>query len=90
MRLFEPPEVPLESIDGRGDFDRHDMPEHDEPEPGTPHDDFEEEHSVGAHDTILDGAERIKRTRSLDVTFLVDDSCVPIKMQTIAGNCPIN
>jgi hypothetical protein len=26
VRLFEPPEVPLESIDERGDFDRHDMP----------------------------------------------------------------
>ena len=48
VRLFEPPEVPLESIDERGDFDRHDMPEHDEPEPGTPHDDSREEHSVGA------------------------------------------
>jgi hypothetical protein len=52
VRLFEPPEVPLESIDERGDFDRH-----DEPEPGTPHDDSGEEHSVGAHDTILHGAE---------------------------------
>ena len=50
VRLFEPPEVPLESIDERGDFDRHDIPEHDEPEPGTPHDDFGEVHSVGAHD----------------------------------------
>jgi hypothetical protein len=57
VRLFEPPEVPLESIDERGDFDRHDMPEHDEPEPGTPHDDSGEEHSVGAQDTILHGAE---------------------------------
>jgi hypothetical protein len=25
VRLFEPPEVPLESIDEQGDFDRHDM-----------------------------------------------------------------
>lgn len=57
VRIFEPPEVPLESIDERGDFDWHDMPEHDEPEPGTPHDDFGEEHSVGAHDTILHGVE---------------------------------
>ena len=56
VRLFEPPEVPLESIDERGDFDRHDMPEHDEPEPRNPHDDFGEEHSVGAHDNILHGA----------------------------------
>jgi hypothetical protein len=90
VRLFEPPEVPLESIDERGDFDRHDMPKHDESELGTPHDDFGEEHSVGAHDTILHGAERIKSTGSLYVTFLVDDACVPIKIQKIAGNCPIN
>ena len=90
MRIFEPPEVPLESIDERGDFDRHDMAEHDEPEPGTPHDDSGEEHSVGAHDTILHGVERIKRTRSVDVTFLVGDACVLIKIQKIAGNCLIN
>ena len=87
VRLFGPPEVPLKSIDEWGDFDRHDMLEHDEPEPGTPHDDFREEHSVGAHDTILHGAERIKIPSSLDVTFLVDDACVPIKIQKIRGNC---
>jgi hypothetical protein len=91
VRLFEPPhEVPLESIDERGDFDRHDMSEHDEMEPRTPYDDSGEEHSVGAQDTIMHGAERIKSTGSLDVTFLVDDACVPIKIQKIAGNCPIN
>jgi hypothetical protein len=56
VRLFEPLEVPLESIDEQGDFDRHDMPEHDELELGTPHDDSGEEHSVGAQDTILPGA----------------------------------
>ena len=48
VRLFEPFEVPLESIDEWGDFDWHDMPEHDESYPGTPHDDSMEEHSVGA------------------------------------------
>ena len=90
VRLFEPLKVPLEYIDEWGDFDWHDMPEHDESEPGTPHDDSGEEHSVGAHDTILHGEERIKSTRSLDVTFLVDDACVPIKIQKIADNCPIN
>jgi hypothetical protein len=26
VRLFEPPEVPLESIDERNDFDQHDTP----------------------------------------------------------------
>jgi hypothetical protein len=56
------------------------MPEHDDPERGTPQDDSGEEHSIGAHDTILHGAERIKSTTSLDVTFLVDDACVPIKI----------
>ena len=57
VRLFEPPEVPLESIDEWGDFDRHDMSEHDESELGTPHYDSGEEHSVGAQDTILHGTE---------------------------------
>jgi hypothetical protein len=54
---FEPPEVPLESIDERGDFDRHDMLEHDDSKPGIPHDDSGEELSVGAHDTIMHGSE---------------------------------
>jgi hypothetical protein len=57
VRIFEPLEVPLESIDEQGDFDRNDMLQHDEPKFGTPHDDSEEEHSVGAHDTILHGVE---------------------------------
>jgi len=37
VRCFEPPEVPLESIDELNDFYRHDTREHDEPEPGNPH-----------------------------------------------------
>ena len=86
MRIFEPPKVPLESIDERNDFDQHDMPEHDEPEPGTPHD-SREEHIVYGDETILHGPKRIKITISLDVTFLVDDACVPIKIQKIAGIC---
>ena len=58
VRLFETPhEVPLESINESGDLYRHEMPKNDELEPGTPHDDSREEHSVGAHDTILHGAE---------------------------------
>ena len=56
VRLFEPPEVPLESIYEQGDFDQHDMLKHDELKPGTLHDDSEEEHSVGPQDTILHGA----------------------------------
>jgi hypothetical protein len=51
MRLFDPPEVPLESIDEGTDVDRHDTPEHDEPEPGTPHDSGDER--------IVDGEEAI-------------------------------
>jgi hypothetical protein len=86
VRLFEPPEVPLESIDERNDFDRHDTPEHDEPQLGTPHDSGEE-HTVDGGETTMHKAEQIKRTRSLDVTFLVDDACVPINIQRIAGNC---
>ena len=56
VRLFEPPEVPLESIDERGDFDQHDMLEHDESELGTPHD-FEEERTVDGEETIMHGVE---------------------------------
>jgi hypothetical protein len=62
VTLFEPPEVPLESIDEQGDFDQHDMSEHDESKPGTPHDDSGEEHSVGAQNTIMHGGEQIKST----------------------------
>ena len=87
VSLFEPPhEVPLESIDERNDFDRHDTPEHDESEPGTPHDSGEER-TVDGEDNILNGGEWIKSTGSLDVTFLVDDTCVLIKIKKIAGNC---
>jgi hypothetical protein len=86
VRGFEPPEVPFESIDECNDFDRHDMSEHDEPKPETPHD-FREECTIDGEETIMHGGERIKITRSLDVTFLVDDACVPIKIQKISGNC---
>jgi hypothetical protein len=86
VRIFEPPEVPLKSIDERNDFDRHDTPKHDEPKPGTPHD-SEEERTVDGEETILHGAKQIKSTGSQDVTFLVDDASVPIKIQKIAGNC---
>ena len=86
VRLFEPPEVPLESIDEKNDFDWHDTPEHDEPEPGTPHD-SREEHTVDGEEVILHGEEHIKSIISLDLTFLVDDACVPIKVQKIASIC---
>ena len=62
------------------------MPEHDEPKPGTPHDPGEE-CTIDGEDTIMHGSERIKSTRSLDVTFLVDDTCVSIEIMKIACNC---
>ena len=55
VSLSELPEVPLESIDERNDFDQHDMLEHDEPEPGTPHD-SREEHTVDGEEIIMHGA----------------------------------
>jgi hypothetical protein len=90
VSLFEPLKVPLKSIDERNDFDHHDMSEHDELEPGTLHDDSREENTLDVQDTILHGVEQIKIIGSLDVTFLVDDTCVSIKIQKIAGNYPIN
>jgi hypothetical protein len=56
VRLFDPPEVPLESIDEHNDVDRHDTSEHDESEPGTPHDSGEER-IVDGEEAILHGAE---------------------------------
>jgi hypothetical protein len=61
------------------------MPEHDEPEPGTPHDSRDERIVDG--EEAIHGATQIKSTGSLDLTFLVDDACVPIKIQKIAGIC---
>jgi hypothetical protein len=56
VRIFDPPEVPLESIDEHNDVDRHDTPEHDESEPGTPHD-SREERTVDGEEAIMHGAE---------------------------------
>jgi len=83
MRLFDTPLVGLKSIDEGTDFDQHDMPKHDETEPRTPHDSGDEP-TVDDYETFP-GAARVKSTRSLDLTFLVDDACVPIKIQKIAG-----
>ena len=85
VRLFEPPEVPLKSIDERNDFDQHDTLEHDELEPGTPHDSGDERIVYG--EEAIHRETRIKSTGSLDLTFLVDDACVSIKIQKIAGIC---
>jgi hypothetical protein len=85
VRIFYPPEVPLESIDDRNDVDRHDMLEHDEPKPGTPHDSRDERTVDG--EEVIHGAERIKSIGSLDLTFLMDNACVPIKIQKIEGIC---
>jgi hypothetical protein len=54
VMFFEPLEVPLESIDERNDFDRHDTLDHDELEPGNPHDSGEE-HTLDGQDSILHG-----------------------------------
>jgi hypothetical protein len=62
-RLFDPPELPLISIDECTDVDQNDMPKHDEPEPRTPHDSRDERIVDG--EEAIHGAARIKRTGSL-------------------------
>jgi hypothetical protein len=86
VRLFDPPKVPLESIDEHDDFDQHDTSEHYEPKLGTSHE-SREEHTIDGKEAILHGAEWIKSTRSLDLTFLLDDACVMIKIKKIASIC---
>ena len=83
VRLFDTLAVGLESIYEGTDFDWRDMSEHDEMEPRTPHD-SRDEHNVDDQETFP-GIARVKSTGSLDLTFLVDDACVPIKIQNIAG-----
>lgn len=62
----------------------HDMEHDDEMEPpGTPHD-AGDEATVDGQETFP-GAARVKSTGSLDVTFLVDEACVPMKIQKMAG-----
>ena len=81
MRLFDPLEVCIESIDEGNDDE---MEHGDEMEPArTPHDSGDE-HTVDGQENFP-GEARVRGTRSLDVTFLVDDSCVPMKIQKIAG-----
>ena len=75
--------VGIESIDEGIDFDQHDMPEHDEMGPRTPHDSGDES-TIDEHETFP-GAARVKSIESLDLTFLVDDACVSINIQNIAG-----
>ena len=83
MSIFDTPPVGLESIDEGTYFDQHGMPEHDDMEPRTPHDSGDEP-TVDDQEIFL-GAARVKSTGSLDLTFLVDDACVLIKIQNIAG-----
>ena len=59
------------------------MLEHDETEPRTPHNSGDE--PIVDDQETFPRAARVKSTRSLDLTFLVDDACVPIKIQNIAG-----
>lgn len=84
MRCFDTPLVGLESIDEGTNLDQHDMSQHDETKPRTPHDSGDEP-TVDDQETFP-GAAQVKSTGSLDITFLVDDVCVPIKIQKIAGN----
>ena len=83
MMLFDTPPVGLASIDEGTNFNQHDMPEHDETDPRIPHE-SRDEPTVNDQETFP-GAARVKSTISLDLTFLVDDACVPIKIQKIAG-----
>ena len=83
IRFFDTPLAGLESIDEGVDFDQHDMPEHDEMEPKTLHDSGDEP-TVDDQETFS-GATWVKSTGSLDLTILVDDACVSIKIQNIAG-----
>ena len=83
MRIFYSHLVGLKSINEGTDFDQHDMSEHDEMEPRTLHDSRDE--PIVDDQETFPGAARVKSTRSLDLTFLVDDACVPIKIQKIAG-----
>ena len=59
------------------------MPKHDEMEPRTPHE-SRDEPTVDDPEIFLRAA-RVKSTRSLDLTFMVDDACVLIKIENIAG-----
>ena len=83
MSIFYTPLVGLESIDEGTDFDEHDILEHDEMQPRTPHDSGDEP-TIDDQETFP-GVARVKSTRSLYLTFLVDDAFVPIKIQKIAG-----
>jgi hypothetical protein len=84
MRLFEDClEANDEGNDDEMEHD-HDMEHDDEMEPpGTPHDTGDEP-TVDGQETFP-GAARVKSTGSLDVAFLVDHACVPMKIQKIAG-----
>ena len=65
MRIFDTPAVGLESIDEGTNFYHH-----NETEPKTPHD-SRDEPTVDDQETFPRAA-RVKSTRSLDLTFLVD------------------
>ena len=83
IKIFDTPSVGLESIDEGIGFDQHGMLQHDEMEPRTPHD-SRDEPTVDDHE-MFPGEARVKSIRSLYLTFLVDDTCVPIKIQNIVG-----
>jgi hypothetical protein len=73
VRLFDSLEVGLESNDEHTNFEQHDMHEKCHIDIGTPHY-VGDEPSVDCEEAFP-GETRVKNTRSLDVTFLVDDDC---------------
>jgi hypothetical protein len=77
VRIFYTREVPLEHID-----EHNDVHQHDESKPRTPHD-SKEERIIDGEEAILHGAERIKITRLLYLTFLVDYACVSNKIRRL-------
>ena len=78
MRLFE------DCLEANDEGNDDEMEHDDEMEPpGTPHD-ARDEPTVDGQETFP-GAARVKSTGSLGVTFLVNEACVPMKIQKMAG-----
>ena len=82
VKILYPPEVPLEHIDEHNEVEWQDTSENDEMELGNLHE-SREECIVDREEAILHGAEQIKMTRSLDLTFLIDYACVAIKIRRL-------
>ena len=84
MRLFQDCLETNDEGNDDGMGHDHDMEHDDEMEPpGTPHA-AGDEATVDGQETFP-GAARVKSTGLLDVTFLADEACVPMKIQKMAG-----